>query len=184
VDRWLAFAGDSVIARVAGESAGLLLTSLRRPEDPALAIDVRRIDAPLPATSDAAAAQIMVHVRQLGDLFFPGNAVGPFGPELWIEAFVVNSADASGAERFEYRGITADGFETPWLTDSVLCGSRGRGTPLLGFAVRPRVAFDCRYVGHFSSGRSVGPLDDGSLCRSDLPGDPLEGIELRIVARE
>jgi len=194
LDRWLAFAGDRVIARVTGDTAGLLLTSLRRPEDAALAIDVRRIDAPMAQDPQALPAsgvpqpQVMAHVRQLGDLYLSAEAVGPFGQELWIEAFVVNNPDGQGAERLEYRGITADGYETPWLTDTVLCGSRGRGTPLLGFALRPRVAFaqalECRYVGVFGSGRRVGPLSDGSLCRSDLPNDPLEGIELQVVARE
>ena len=192
LDRWLAFAGDRVIARITGDTAGVLLTSLRRPEDPTLAIDVRRIDAPADGQAKQADGvhqpQIMAHVRQLGDLFLPSESVGPFGPELWIEAFVVKSAGADGAERLEYRGITADGYETPWLTDAVLCGSRGRGTPLLGFAMRPRVAFarklECRYVGLFGSGRRVGPLVDGSLCRSDLPNDPLEGIELQVIARE
>lgn len=188
IDGWLAHAGDSVIARVSGEQAAILLTSVRRSGDPVLSIDVRRVDVPLPPEEGAApVARIMAHVRQLGDLYFPAEAVGPFGTELWIEAFVIDSADASGAQRFEYRGVTADGFETPWLSDSVLCGSRGRGTPLLGFAVRPRVAFnkelECSYFGWFSSGRRIGPLGEGRLCRSDAPDDPLEGIELRVKLR-
>ena len=188
IDRWLAHAGDSVIARVSGESAAILLTSVRRPRDSVMAIDVRRVDVPLAdEPGSVPGARIMAHVRQLGDLFFPAEAVGPFGTELWIEAFVVDSADGNGAQRFEYRGVTADGFETPWLSDAVLCGRRGRGTPLLGFAVRPRVAFhkdlECSYYGHFSSGRCIGPLGDGRLCRSDAPDDPLEGIELRVKLR-
>jgi hypothetical protein len=191
LDRWLAFAGDRVVARILGEQAGLLLTSVRRAEDLALAIDLRRIDVPMPpitGESFAPAPQIMAHVREMGDLYFPADAVGPLGPGLWIEAFVVNGTDASGAEMFEYKGVTADGFETPWLTDSVLCGSRGRGTPLLGIAIRPRIAFAkalvCSYTGHFASGGRVGPLADGSLCRSELADDPLEGFELQVVVRE
>jgi hypothetical protein len=188
LDRWLAFSDDRVFARISGDRAGVLLTSLRRPQDPALAIDVRRIDVPLATNPDGMASiQVMAHVRQLGDLFFPAESVGPLGAELWIEAFVVTGIDSGSPSLLEYRGITSDGFETPWLTDSVLCGSRGRGTPLLGFAVRPRVAFArtrvCTYWGHFSSGRRIGPLSDGSLCRSDLPDDPLEGIELRVTTR-
>ncbi len=189
LDRWLAFEGDRVVIRVTGDDAGILVTSLRRPDDPMLSIGARRIDAPLGAGPDGRVpAQIMAHVRKLGDVYFPAREMLLLGSEFWIEAFVVSEVDARGAEFFEYRGITADGYETPWLSDSVLCGSRGRGTPLLGFAVRPRVAFAqthrCQYRGHFSSGRQLGPLDDGSLCRSDLKDDPLEGIELLVTVRE
>ena len=57
----------------------------------------------------------------------------------------------------------------------------------LGFAARLRVAFaqqyDCTYTGHFASGRRVGPLADGSLCRSEEPDDPLTGMEIRIAPR-
>ena len=188
VDRWLAFADDRVIARVTGESAGILLTSLRRPQDAALSIDVRRLDVRLPAdTATGPQPQLLVHVRRLGDLHFPASSAGSLGPDLWIEAFVLEDADPTGAARFEYRGVTADGYETPWLSDGVLCGSRGRSMPLFGFAVRPRVAFrkdfECSYFGHFGSGRSVGPVGEGELCRSDLPDDPLEGMAIRITRR-
>ena len=189
LDRWLSLASDRVVARISNDSAGLLLTSLRRPGDKTLSIGVRRIDAPSNLDSDGRPAPlIMAHVRQLGDLFFPPDDAGVLGSELWIEAFLVSAKDPTGGEIFEYRGVTADGFDTPWLSDSVLCGSRGRGTPLLGFAVRPRIALaercTCSYIGHFGSGYRVGPIRDGSLCRSEVPDDPLIGIQLRIIAGE
>jgi hypothetical protein len=188
LDRWLAYAGDRVTVRVSGESAAVLLTSLRRSTDPALAIDVRRVDTvTVPHANGTPSLTITAHLRRLGDLHFTDGEVGPIGSGLWIEALIVRALDASGAGLVEYRGLTADGVQTPWLTDSVLCGSRGRGTPLLGFAVRPRVAFvpryDCSYVGRFTSGCRVGPISDGSLCRSEQPDDPLEGLELRITPR-
>ncbi len=188
LDRWLAYADDRVTARITGGSAALLLTSLREPEQPALSIEIRRIDvATAPDAPGAVPLQIMAHVRQLGDLHFCTGAVAPLGSGLWIEALIVRAMDAEGAGLVEYRGATADGFESPWLTEPLLCGSRGRGTPLVAFALRPRVAFAeryaCSYTGRFGSGRNVGPLRDGTFCRSDLPGDPLVGIEVQITSR-
>jgi hypothetical protein len=171
------------------ETAGLLLTSLREDHHPALSINIARIDVPLAAEPGAPEPlRIMAHVLQLGDLYFDAGQVGPVGSDLWLEAFIVEGAGADGAELLEYRAVNVDGFETPWLSDGVLCGSRGRGTPLLGFAVRPRVAYaathECSYVGHFASGKQVGPITDGSLCRSEDADDPLLGMELRVTVRE
>jgi hypothetical protein len=73
------------------------------------------------------------------------------------------------------------------LSNNELCGTRGHAAPLTGFAVRldPVMAhrFDCVYSGRFVSGRQTGPFCDGTMCRSDLPNDPLEGIELNIFER-
>jgi GT2 family glycosyltransferase/glycosyltransferase involved in cell wall biosynthesis len=204
LDRWLAHAGNRVTVRISGGSARLLLTSVRKPDDQPLSISVQRLDtastspaseAPEPL-ADASGVmdtpkptmEIIAHIRHLGDLHFGAEEVGSIASGLWIEALVVRAVDPDGEGLVEYRGITADGFETPWLTEPVLCGSRGRGTPLLGFAVRPRVGFaqryDCSYTGRFASGRCVGPVTDGAMCCSDLAGDPLEGIEINVKPRE
>jgi hypothetical protein len=189
LDRWLAFPDDRIVVRVTKATAGILLTSLRRPIDPTLSIGVRRIDVPQgPPPQGPIPAQVMVHVPQLGDLFFSTGQVLPMGPGLWIEAFIVSILDGEGKELLEYRGITEDGYETPWLSDSVLCGSRGRGTPLIGFAVRLRGdasdSRSCKYIGHFRSGQKMGPLGSGQWCRSTLVDDPLEGIEFGIEVQQ
>src|SRR5262249_13196013 len=67
-----------------------------------------------------------------------------------------------------------------------LCGSRGAGLALVGFAVRLRDAgdeFECEYRGAFRSGKSVGPVTNGAPCRSSSADDYLEGIQLTIVRR-
>jgi hypothetical protein len=60
------------------------------------------------------------------------------------------------------------------------------GIPLVGFAVRPKpdaatLGYDCVYRGYFRSGAISGPVSNGEVCRSEAAGDPLEGIELRIL---
>jgi hypothetical protein len=61
------------------------------------------------------------------------------------------------------------------------------GVPLVGFAMRFKGAaasgYDCEYSGFFHSGVTVGPLRNGSPCRSTVANDPLEGIQVRLVKR-
>jgi hypothetical protein len=77
-------------------------------------------------------------------------------------------------------------METGWVEGGRLCGSRGQGAALAGFAVRLKAgadtAYDCEYRGSFRSGRIVGPMRGGAPCRSD-PGDLLEAIQLFITPR-
>jgi hypothetical protein len=109
------------------------------------------------------------------------------GQQVWIEAFAIHSVGSITADLIEYRGLTAEGVQTPWLSSQILCGSRGRGMPLVGFAVRlkPEIAdrYDCIYRGRFAAAGLSEPLNTGDLCSSSVPGDPLEAFELRIVER-
>ncbi len=197
LDRWLTRAVDTIIVRITGGEASLLLTSIRWPASPALAINIQRLEtepraitAELMERTGAATAalpvRILAHIRNFGDVQFNDGWAGFIGSKLCIEAFDVTSIGNAGADPIEYRGLMADGFETPWLSNQTLCGSRGRGMPLTGFAVRVKAAaaehYECAYTGRFLSGATVGPLRDGSICCSDAPGDPLEGIDVQVVA--
>jgi hypothetical protein len=200
VDRWLANSSDMVIVRISGGSASLLLTSLRSASSAVLAIEVRPVDAPPRSIPESAAgqsarnnasggltAQVVAHIHQIGDVHFSNNLIGCLGDKLWIEAFAILSVGELAADAIEYCGITADGFQTPWLSNQMLCGSRGRGMPLLGYAIRlkPDAAerYECTYTGRFMSGTQHGPCKNGDLCSSEVPGDALWGIELRVAPR-
>ncbi len=195
-DRWLARSSDIIIAKIYGNSASLMLTSVRLPNNPPLAIDVRRLGAetfPLsPETAIAESSgglptQIIAHIQNLGDIPFTDGLAGCIAGRLWIEAFAVLSVGQLAPAQIEYCGITADGFQTPWLGNQVLCGSRGRGIPMMGFAIRLKTEiaeqYDCAYTGKFVSGSILGPFKNGDLCCSDVPSDPLWGIELRVTPR-
>jgi hypothetical protein len=201
LDRWLARSGDMIIAKISGGSVALLLTSLRSPGSPALAIDVRPLEAqPRPFAPDMQAGQaadggapavlpvrIVAHIQNVGDIYFDEGWAGCIGEKLWIEAFAVMQVGELAPDSIEYCGVTADGFQIPWQSNQTLCGSRGRGTPILGFAIRlnPDLAehYECSYTGKFVSGSVCGPFQNGDLCHSDAPGDPLWGIELRVQRR-
>jgi hypothetical protein len=79
------------------------------------------------------------------------------------------------------------GRQTPWVTDAKLCGTRGQGLPLTGFAIRlaPHVAerFDVVYQGAFFESGVAGPHRNGELCIPPITDDPLEAINVRMIRR-
>jgi glycosyltransferase involved in cell wall biosynthesis len=135
------------------------------------------------------ATQINAHIRSRGDMSFRDTPwAGRIGPGLWIESFSVTPLARFEARDVEYKGLTGSGFETPWLTDGTMCGTKGLSVPLVGFAVRLKsspetAAFDCEYSGYFKSGAVVGPLRNGAPCRSTVANDPLEGLQIAIRKR-
>lgn len=213
---WLFAAEDCLVTKVNAGGAALVLTSVRGPGGETLAIKVERLDARNEAASpalaaapavavaapDAAAAvaaaapdagplsvQVAAHIRSRGDMIFKDAPwAGRIAPGLWIESFAVKPLQHFEAQDIEYKALTGSGFETPWLSDAAMCGTKGMAVPLVGFAIRLKpsrdaAAFDCEYSGYFKSGAIVGPLRNGTPCRSTVANDPLEGIALRIVKR-
>jgi GT2 family glycosyltransferase len=154
--------------------------AVRPPSKPAIA--AAPSDLPLPL-------QIGAHVRTRGDMSFADAPwAGRVAPGLWIESFSVRPLEGFGAQDIEYKGLTGSGFETPWLSDDKMCGTRGMAVPLVGFAVRLKpspaaAAYDCEYSGYFQSGVTIGPLRNGAPCRSTVANDPLEGIQIRLIRR-
>ena len=200
-DRWLARNRDMLIARIEEPGASLMLTSMRSPDSTPLGINIRRLDndlfsaasdpdplepAPL-ADPGIFPAQIVAHIHRIGDVPFTDGWAGCLGDRLWIEAFAIGAIGQLPPDSVEYCGVTADGYQTPWLGNQMLCGSRGRATPMIGYAVRlkPEIAdrYDCTYSGQFVSGKVSGPFKNGDLCCSDLPRDPLWGLELTATRR-
>ena len=79
------------------------------------------------------------------------------------------------------------GGETQWVQGGVLCGTRGRRLPLIGFAVRLAShlsgRFDVIYQGSFFTEGISSPHRNGQPCRAAAPDDPLEAINVRILER-
>jgi GT2 family glycosyltransferase/glycosyltransferase involved in cell wall biosynthesis len=212
---WLFAQEDVLVTKVSGAGATLVLTSVRAPGGEILSIKVERLEGrdeapsaltqpsleiplPLAATNghdtkeDAVAAlplTIGAHIRARGDMNFSSVPwAGRIAPGLWIESFSIKPLETLESQDVEYKGLTGSGFETPWLSDGKMCGTKGMAVPLVGFAVRlkssPKAAsHNCEYSGYFKSGLTVGPLKNGAPCRSTVANDPLEGIQVRIVKR-
>jgi hypothetical protein len=188
-----------ILAKISSGSASLALTSLSARDLPVLGINIQRLNGDMAdqgaahgstassETPDLFPARIIAHIQRIGDVPFVDGWAGCMGERLWIEAFAIGSAGAITPELIEYCGVTADGLQTPWLSNQVFCGSRGRATPMMGCAIRFKAPaaeeFDCIYTGQFVSGKVIGPFKNGDLCSSDQPLDPLWGIEVYAVAR-
>ena len=148
--------------------------------------------APLPRLQATAArelrTEVALHMERLGDRRYPGQGwVGNRGQRLRIEAFSIRPLDVLSPSDIEYKAFGPDGRETPWVSDGRLCGTRGRGLPLTGFALRlaapMRDRFDVVYQGSFFDSGIIGPSRNGEPCVPTIPDDPLEAINLRLVER-
>jgi hypothetical protein len=106
---------------------------------------------------------------------------------LRIEAFSIRPVDTLLARDIEFKALGPKGRQTPWVTDAKLCGTRGQGLPLTGFAIRlaPHVAerFDVVYQGAFFESGVAGPHRNGELCIPPITDDPLEAINVRLIRR-
>jgi GT2 family glycosyltransferase/glycosyltransferase involved in cell wall biosynthesis len=202
VERWLAYKTDMVVVKIAGGDAPLLLTSLQQQDSPSLAVHIERLNVRqgslasqakdsevyTQSAADLIRMRLMAHIRYVGDMGFDTGCAGWPGQGMWIEGFAILEAGGLPLECIEYRGVLANGLQTPWLSNLALCGSRGEGMPLIGYAVRLKPAWakhhECTYIGSFLSGAKTGPVEDGALCSSDLPGDPLDALEISLKVRE
>ncbi|MGA2189915.1 MAG: glycosyltransferase [Steroidobacteraceae bacterium] len=133
--------------------------------------------------------KIAAHIRARGDMSFADAPwAGRVAAGLWIEAFSIKPLAQLEPGDLEYKALTGAGFETPWVSDGRMCGTKGMAVPLLGYAVRLKpgphsAGYDCEYTGYFKSGVTVGPLRNGAPCQSTATSDPLEGIQVRIFKK-
>jgi hypothetical protein len=200
-DAWLDREGGTVIVNSPPGGARVLVTAYGPPEQVISIPDfqVRRLDRPRsnggaprdPGPAEAAAeirSEIVIHVERLGDRRFAGEGwAGNRGKKLRIEAFSIRPMDSLLARDIEFKALGPKGRQTPWVTDAKLCGTRGQGLPLTGFAIRPAPhaaeSFDVVYRGAFFESGIVGPFHNGELCVPPIADDPLEAIEVRLTRR-
>jgi hypothetical protein len=204
---WLGPEGGTVVIKVPSERGHVLITTYRcdDQEPVPLQIQITRIDraAQSAPASDAAPAgapgrkpaaaeiglEIVLHIERAGDRRFAGGEwIGNRGQRRRIEAFGICPAEALAPSDIEYKAYGPNGRETPWVSDAKLCGTRGRGMPLTGFAIRlaPRLSgrYDIVYEGAFFDSGIAGPRRNGEPCLPAREDDPLEAVRIRLIARE
>lgn len=200
-DTWIGPEGGTVIVKVPAAGGHVLVTAFGHPGHvvPVPDIDIRRLDrsrsnraAPGSAGTteglEEIRTEIVLHIERLGDRCFPGQGwVGNRGKRLRIEAFSIRPLDTLMARDIEFKAFGPKQRQTPWVTDAKLCGTRGRGMPLTGFAIRlaphARERFDIFYEGAFFESGIVGPHRNGELCIPPTADDPLEAIQVRLTRR-
>jgi len=207
---WLGREGGTVIIRSPAGGGHVIVTAYGPAERSAvpLALDLRRLDGPATGVEDQDATvsavagsgasaenqtrevptEILLHIERAGDRLFPGRGwVGALGRKLRIEAFSIRPLEAIAPSDLEFKGFLPRGGETQWVQGGVLCGTRGRRLPLIGFAVRLAShlsgRFDVIYQGSFFTEGISSPHRNGQPCRAAAPDDPLEAINVRILER-
>jgi len=207
---WLDKAGGTVILRSPTGGGLVIVTVYGGSEQPTgeLSLDLQRLDGPgngvadagrtaaQPAAGPAPAAaeardvptEILLHIERAGDRLFPGRGwVGALGRRMRIEAFSIRPLERLVPADIEMKGFLPNGGETPWIPGGVLCGTRGRGLPLTGFAVRVVAQraerFEVVYQGSFFAGGISQVHQNGAPCRAAAADDPLEAINVRLIER-
>jgi hypothetical protein len=201
---WFGPDGGTAVVNVPPGGGRVIVTSYGEPGQPVAlpTLELRRIDRPDAASVGAAPAaagppgtaireiptEILLHIERAGDRVFPGRGwVGALGRKLRIEGFSIRPLEGLLPGDVEFKGFEPNGQETPWVSAGTLCGTRGRGLPLIGFAVRlapqARERFDAVYEGSFFSAGIVGPNRNGEPCRSAVGNDPLEAVNIRLIEK-
>ncbi len=142
---------------------------------------------PLPPRRTVA-LQVLLHIERTGDRRLTAEGwLGSMGQKLRLEAFGILPLEGLVPDEVEYRGYGPNGRETPWVSGGRWCGSRGRGLPLTGFAIRlsshQESRFSLEYSGAFFTSGICGPVCNGSPCIGRIADDPLEAINLRLFER-
>jgi hypothetical protein len=200
-ETWLGHEGGTVVVKSPPGGGHLFVTAYGLPAQivPVPDIEVRRLDRtrsngaglrPIKGASEPEEilTEVVLHIERLGDRRFPGEGwIGNRGKKLRIEALSIRPIDTLVARDIEFKALGPDRRQTPWVTDAKLCGTRGQGLALTGFAVRlvPHVGerFDVVYQGAFFESGIVGPNRNGELCIPPIANDPLEAINVRIIRR-
>jgi hypothetical protein len=207
---WLDKAGGTVILR-SPAGGGLVVVTVYGGEQQTgeLALELQRLDAPGAGAAEAARivarpaaaapepaateareipTEILLHIERAGDRLFPGRGwVGALGRRMRIEAFSIRPLERLAPADIEMKGFLPNNGETPWIPGGTLCGTRGQGLPLTGFAVRvvaPQAErFEVVYQGSFFAGGISQTSQNGAPCRAATADDPLEAINVRIIER-
>jgi hypothetical protein len=199
-EAWLGGDGGTIVVR-APQGGHVLVTTFSDCGQGAVPpkVDVRRLARPGSTGNGFAPnacvegpyeipTEIVLHVERLGDQSFPGRGwAGNRGRKLRVEAFSIRPSETLMAHDIEFKALGPRGRQTPWVTDAKLCGTRGQGLPLTGFAIRlaPHLdgEFDAVYHGAFFESGVVGPSRNGELCVSPIADDPLEAINVQLIRR-
>jgi hypothetical protein len=139
-----------------------------------------------PAGGVAPPASLTVHLPGRGDVTNDRALVGGVrGSGNVLQGFALQRKQGP-ADELQYRALLHDTVWTEWMPAGSYVGSRGKGLPIRGFAVRLRgdmaSRFVCSYAGAFFRCDDVVRVNDGGECRA--PNDAeLEAIHIMLRPR-
>jgi hypothetical protein len=199
-DGWYGAEGGTVVLQVPPGGGAVIVTTYGA-QAGEVALDIRRLDrssddaavepsapAQIASSGQELRTEILLHLERSGDRRSVGEGwVGNRGQKLRVEAFGIRLLETLSPADVEYKAFGPNGLETSWASEGKLCGTRGRGLPLTGFAIRLSAPaldrFDVIYQGSFFSSGVIGPVRNGAPCRPVVADDPLEAINVRVIER-
>lgn len=127
------------------------------------------------------------HIQNNGDIpCQPGQTIGSPASRLRLEAVAFKPEGIDPSE-FEYATVSHDGRLSPWTSFPHFSGTRGTGTPLVGFVARltgdAASKYDVAYAGTFLTAGQAPEARNGQFLQSPVQGDPLESLSLRVVPK-
>ncbi|GFK92236.1 hypothetical protein NNJEOMEG_00058 [Fundidesulfovibrio magnetotacticus] len=136
---------------------------------------------------NAPLVQACGHIQERGDLLAEtGKAVGSPLSRLRLEA-VAFKPEGLPAGDLEYATVAHDGAMSPWTSFPYFSGSKGMGLPLSGFVARlggeSAERYDVVYSGTFIQAGQTADCMNGQFLHSNIRGDALESLWLRIVPK-
>jgi hypothetical protein len=179
----LAPLAPSIVVRPLGHAVSQI-----EPDDAARSMAPPQVPEPAPQADREIRTEVSVHIERVGDRIFAGSTwAGTPGAQRRIEGFSIKPLQEIQPNEIEYKALHPGGIETPWVRGPQFCGTRGRSLPLTGLAVRivPHVQdqFSVIYQATFFRSGVTETRSNGAPCLPKLPGDTLEGINIRIVQR-
>lgn len=193
---WLRRVGDALLLRVHAPQIRLLLTSYNMARAKGATppkVEIQRLDAPPPVAAAAAApvdnraADVIVHVRNRGDIRGQfGEWVGDLAGSLWIEGFTIATPTTIEAPDLQYQAVLGKGWTSPWVSAGEYCGTRGLQIPIQGLRLRVNGDGNRKHAGmlavslRYADGTVQETLPVGALCALD-PLQPVIALRVEIV---
>jgi hypothetical protein len=146
------------------------MSGTREAPEAAAAADAAALQSYLPENARRIGVQVIAHIERVGDVLYrePGR-IGMPDQQRRIEGFAIDPLQGMQPHHMQYKVIFRGGVEGPWITGPHFCGTRGRGEPLSGFAIRlaPHLEerFSVTYRGSFSQSGLSRPCTDGEACQ-------------------
>jgi hypothetical protein len=137
--------------------------------------------------SEPISPRVVAHIQNIGDIESDRDGwVGAPGSGLAIEGFAIAPEEGLPAAGFSYQTVKADGALSEPVQAGEYCGTRGKGTPVIGLRLLVdddfAGAFHVTYEAQFVDGSRIGPLPAPQVCCA-LSNAPLNAFRVHFLGK-
>jgi hypothetical protein len=134
---------------------------------------------PPPANAD-----FLAHIQNRGDVYAKfGDWIGGQESSDWIEGFAIAAPDGVDPDDLTYQAVLGIRMASPWAKAGQYCGSRCKGSPLIGLRIKlsgkAAEMYDISYSVRFACGTVVGPVGNDEFC-ADVENVYLCGLQVNL----